>query len=51
MKFCETCTKLAFQLPKGILKPLFSFNTGKLLIDMIQCDLCLLLYKISYKLI
>ena len=49
MKFCETCTKLAFKLHKGILKPLFSFN--KLLIDTIQCDLCLLFHKITYKFI
>ena len=39
MKFCETFTKIAFKLPKGILKPLFSFN--KPLIDIIMCDLCL----------
>ena len=38
MKFCETCTKLDFKLPKVIFKPLFSFN--KLLIDTVQCDLC-----------
>ena len=31
MKFCEICTKVAFKLPKGILKPLFSFI--RLLID------------------
>ena len=49
IKFCETWTKLAFKLPKGILKPLFSFN--KLSIDTIQCDLCLLFHKISYKFI
>ena len=45
MKFCETCTKLGFKFPKGILKPLVSFN--RLLIDTIQCDLCLLFHKIS----
>ena len=48
MKFCETCTKIAFKLPEGILKPLFSFNK---LIDTVQCDSCLLFHKISYKLI
>ena len=31
IKFCETFTKIAFKLPKGILKPLSSFN--KPLID------------------
>ena len=49
MTFCETCTKLAFKLPKGILKALLSFN--KLLVGTIHCDLCLLFHKISYKLI
>ena len=49
MKFCETSIKIAFKLPKAILKPLFSFN--KLLIDTIKCNLCLLFHKISYKFI
>ena len=43
MKFCETSTKIAFKLPKGTLKPLVSFN--KLLIDIINCNLCLLFVK------
>ena len=49
MKFCETSTKIAFKLPKGVLKPLFSFN--KLLIVTIKCNLCSFFHKISYKFI
>ena len=49
IKFCETFTKIAFKLPKGILKSSFSFN--KLLTDTIKWDLCLLCHKISDKFI
>ena len=42
MRF-DKITKIAFKLPKGILKPLFSFN--KLLIDTIKCVLYFLFIK------
>ena len=47
IKFCETFTKIAFKLTKGILKPLVSFN--RLLINTIKCNLCLLVHKICLK--
>ena len=46
IKFCETFIKIAFELPKCILLPLFSFN--KRLTDTRKCDLYLLFDKISY---
>ena len=43
IKFCETSTKIAFKLTKGILKPLFSFE--QLLIDTLKCNYVYLFVK------